>query len=98
MAFFADDLTYFLCNRSSYDCFRDCLGKFSECSGLKVNEEKTELFRLGTRNVECERFPREFKTSITILGVQFDYNNVSRKKANFESVLKSIKQVLNMWK
>ena len=65
----------------------------SECSGLKVNEEKTELFRLGTRNLEYERFLREFKTSITILGVQFDYNNVSRKKANFDSVLKSIKHL-----
>ena len=28
----------------------------------------------------------------------FDYNNVRRKKANFDSVLKSIKKVLNMWK
>ena len=98
LTLFADDLTCFLCNRSSYVCLRDCLGKFSECSGLKVNEEKTELFRLGTRNFEYERFPHEFKTSIKILGVHFDYNNVSRKKANFDSVLKSIKQVLNMWK
>ena len=98
LTLFADDLTCFLCNRSSYDCLRDCLSKFSECSGLKVNEEKTELFRLGTRNLEYVRFPHEFKTSIKILGVHFDYNNVSRKKANFDSVLKSIKQVLNMWK
>ena len=98
LTLFADDLTCFLCNRSSYDCLRDCLSKFSECSGLKVNEEKTELFGLGTRNLEYERFPHEFKTSIKILGVHFDYNNVRRKKANFDSVLKSIKQVLNMWK
>ena len=98
LTLFADDLTCFLCNRSSYVCLRDCLSKFSECSGLKVNEEKTELFRLGTRNLEYERFPHEFKTSIKILGVHFDYNNVSRKKAKFDSILKSIKQVLNMWK
>ena len=90
LTLFADDLTCFLRNRSSYDCLRDCLSKFSECSGLKVNEEKTELFRLGTRNLEYERFPHEFKTSIKILGVHFDYNNVRRKKANFDSVLKSI--------
>ena len=45
LTLFADDLTCFLRNRSSYDCLRDCLSKFSECSGLKVNEEKTELFR-----------------------------------------------------
>ena len=86
-------MTCFLCNRSSYDCLRDCFSKFSACSGLKVNEEKTELFRLGTRNSDDERFPHEFKTSIKILGVDFDHNNVRRKKANFDSVLKSIKGI-----
>ena len=95
---FAGDMTCFLRNRSSYVCLQDCLGKFSECSGLKVNEEKTELFRLGTWDPEYARFPCEFKTSMKILGVHFDYNNVRRKKANFDSVLKSIKKVLNMWK
>ena len=40
----------------------------------------------------------ELKTSIKILGVHFDYNSVRRRKANFNSVLKSIKKVLNMWK
>lgn len=50
LVLFANDLTCFLRNRSSYDCLRDCLSKFSECSGLKVNEEKTELFRLGKSN------------------------------------------------
>ena len=30
--------------------------------------------------------------------MHFDYNNVRRKKDNFDSVLKSIKKVLNMWK
>ena len=94
----ADDLACFLRNRSSYDCLRDCFSKFSEYSGLNVNEEKTELFRLGTRNSEDAIIPHELKTSIKILGVHFGYNNVSRKKANFDSVLKSIKKVLNMWK
>ena len=44
VSLFADDLTCFLRNRSSYDCLRECLSKFSECSGLKVNEEKTDFF------------------------------------------------------
>ena len=101
MTLFADDLTCFLRNRSSYDCLRDCLSKFSECSGLRVNEEKTEFFGLGTRNSEYVWFPHEFKTSIILkflLCILNDYNNVKRKKANFDSVLKSIKKVLNMWR
>ena len=80
MTLFADDMTCFLHNESSYDRLPDCLTKFSECSGLKVNQEKTEFFSLGTRISEYEGFPYEFKTSVKILGVYFDYNNVRRKK------------------
>ena len=39
-------------------------------------------------------FPHEFKLSIQILGVHFDYDELSRKKANFEAILKSIKRTL----
>ena len=81
LTLFADDMTCFLRNGSSYDCLRVCLTKFSECSGLKVKEEKTDFFSLGTRNSEYERFPHEFKNSIKILCVYFDYNNVRRKKS-----------------
>ena len=72
-------------------------GMFSKFSGLKLNEEKTEFFRLGVYNL-CEWFPRKFKLSIKILGVHFDYDELSRKKANFEAILKSIKRTLSMWK
>ena len=88
--FFADDLTCFLRNRSSYDCLQDCLSAFSKCSGLRVNEEKTEFFSIGIRKLEREMYPYEFKTSIKVLGVYFDYNNVSRNKSDFDSALKSI--------
>ena len=47
LTLFAGDLTCFLRSRSSYDCLPDCFSKVSDCSGLKVNEEKTERFRLG---------------------------------------------------
>ena len=45
-----------------------------------------------------EWFPHEFKLSIQILGVHFDNDELSRKKANFEAILKSIKRTLSMWK
>ena len=70
---------------------------FSKFSGLKLNEEKTEFFRLGVHNL-CEGFPRKFKLSIQILGVHFDYDELSRKKANFEATLESIKRTLSMRK
>ena len=55
LTLFAADLTCFVSNRTSNDCLRDCLSKFSECSGLKVNQETTELFKLGTRNLAYRR-------------------------------------------
>ena len=32
-------------------------------------------------------FPHEFKQSIQILGVNFDHDELSRKKANFEVII-----------
>ena len=57
LALFAGDLTCFLRNRSSYNCLRECLSKFSECSGLKVNEEKTDFFRLDHKEFRVREVP-----------------------------------------
>ena len=98
VSLFADDLSCFLRNMASYDFLKENLEQFSKCSGLKVNEEKTEFFLLGTNKFEEELSPHEFQSSIKILGVHFDYSDVTRRKANFDSILKSIKKVLSMWK
>ena len=67
------------------------LDLFSRFSGLKLNEEKTEFFCSGVQNLS-KSFSYEFKHSIKILGVHFDYDELSRKKANFEAIIKSIKK------
>ena len=54
-----------------------------------LNEEKTEFFCLGVQNLS-KSLSYEFKHSIKILGVHFDYDELSRKKANFEAIIKSI--------
>ena len=93
LALFADDISCFLRNKSSYEHLVCMLEEFSVFSGLKVNREKTEFFYLGSRKLET--FPQEFETSVKILGVCFSYNEVHRKKENFEKVLKSIRKTLN---
>ena len=97
LSLFADDMTCFLRNKSSYQHLSCSLECFSKFSGLKLNEEKTEFFRLGVHNL-CEEFPCKFKLSIQILGVHFDYDELSREKAHFEATLKSLKRTLSMWK
>ena len=97
ISLFADDMTCFLRNKSSYENLIVNLDLFSRFSGLKLNEEKTEFFCLGVQNLS-KSFSYEFKHSIKILGVHFDYDELSRKKANFEAIIKSIKKTLGMWK
>lgn len=41
---FADDLTTFLLNKPSLSKLRTTSDKFGDCSGLKINEEKTEAY------------------------------------------------------
>ena len=71
---------------------------FSRFSNLHVNNEKTEFFAIGRHRLDQINFPHKIRTSIKILGIVFDYNTSSRMKANFDSILKSIKDILNMWK
>ena len=56
LSLFADDMTCFLRNKSSYQHLSCSLACFSKFPGLKLNEEKTEFFRLGVHNL-CEEFP-----------------------------------------
>ena len=44
---FADDLTAFLLNNNSLLKFFELLKRFGECSGLKINHDKSEIMLLG---------------------------------------------------
>ena len=71
---------------------------FSKFSNLQVNNDKTEIFAIGRHFLDQSNFSHKILTSIKILGIYFDYNVRSRLKTNFESILKSIRDKLNMWK
>ena len=47
----ADDMICFLKDNFSYNALFETLELFGECSGLKVNHEKTEVFALGIETV-----------------------------------------------
>ena len=97
LSLFADDMTCCLRNKCSYQHLSSSLDCFSKFSGLKLKGEKTEFFLLGLHNLR-KWFRHEFKLSIQMLGVYFDYDESLRKKANFEAILKSIIRTLSMWK
>ena len=70
LSLFADDMTCFLRNKSSYQHLSSSLECFSKFSGLYLNEENTEFFRLGVHNL-CEWFfislSSQFKFFVCIL-------------------------------
>ena len=76
----------------------ETLNVFSRFSNLQVSNDKTEIFAIGGQKLDQKNFHHEVRTSIKILGIVFDYNTSLRMKANFDSIFKSIKDTLNMWK
>ena len=94
LTLFADDVTCFLRDRLSYLHLFVILKFFSRFSGLRVNDDKTELFAIGPQNLVPEEFYHKTCTSIKILGIYFDYHKTMRRNSNFNSILKSIKKLL----
>ena len=75
------------------------LESFGECSGLKVNDEKTEILALGNNFLQASDFPKHNLCEvIKILGIYFGYDVRQRDNLNFRETLKSIKKSVNLWK
>ena len=98
LTLFANDMTCFLNDINSYLKLCRLLEDFYKYSGLRINNDKTELFAIGSIKLAQHDFIHNVRTSIKILGTFFDHHKPSRNKANFESIFKSIQRTLNMWK
>ena len=98
LTLFTDDMTCFLRDMSSYHRLLATLQLFYRFSNLRLNNDKTEIFAIGGHHIDQANYPHKVRKSIKFLGIVFDYHMPSRKKANFDSILKSIKNLLNMWK
>ena len=76
----------FLRDRLSYLHLFVILKFFSRFSGLRLNDDKTELFAIGPQNLVQEEFYHKTCTSIKILGIYFDYHKTTRRNSNFNSI------------
>ena len=89
LSLFADDMTCIIKDRLS----------FGECSGLKVNDEKTEIVPLENNIQQEKDFPKHSICEvIKIWGIYFGYDERQRNNLNFSQALKSIKKSINVWK
>ena len=86
-------MTFFLKDNSSHSALFETLEFFGECSRLKVNHEKTEIFAPGNSTLQDEDFPkRNICANIKTLGVYFGYNVKQRDALNFRQTLKDTKK------
>ena len=96
---YADDTTIFVKDIQSVHNLSHLLSQFENCSGLKINQSKSELLRLGSlRNrkdsvlsLKCSDEP------IYALGVYFSYNEELATKMNFFDKLSPLQKLLNIW-
>ena len=99
---FADDLTAFLINDTSLLKFLELLNSFGECSGLRINHDKSEVMLLGDcahSSLSHTLFKTiKFKTYVQILGIHFTYDYRVKQKLNFDELITSIKNKLRIWK
>ena len=76
------------------------LNEFNECSGLEINNTKTEAMWLGEWKDKTDepfgfKWPKE---PINALGVSFSYNHANADRLNFGKKILSLEKTLNTWK
>ena len=92
---FADDLTCLLKDKPSYTILQQTVHRFSFCSRLKLNKEKTEVFWLGSKRNNPDNLPDlKFKNKpIKILGIYFTYNEQKRRELYFKLVIRDLRKL-----
>ena len=89
-------------NDNSLSRFFELLEGFGECSGLKINHDKSEITLLGDcahSSLNQSFFKStKIKTYVKILGIHFTYDYRVKQKLNFDELIKSIKDKLRIWR
>ena len=96
----ADDTTCFLSNIQSIETLLKVFDNFRDCSGLKVNIDKTKGKFIGQlKTNETTPYGLDWlQNEITLLGVSLTGNENDHYILNFKKRLKSLKYLLASWK
>ena len=96
---YADDTTVFLRDVQSLTSLFNLLSQFENCSGLRINQSKSELLWLGSLRSRKDTL-LDLKLSeepIYALGVYFSYDDHLAAKNNFFERLDPLRRTLNIW-
>ena len=96
---YADGTTVLLSDVQSASKLFDLLSLFERCSGLKLNQTKSEMLWLGSmhRKKDIILDLQMSGKPVYALGVHFTYDLEVSEKKNFFDKLGSLKKTLNMW-
>ena len=100
---YADDLWASLDGtQESLDALLLVFDKFAAISGLKINYDKTQVFRTGSHASTDIKYrpdkPLQWCSEITVLGVKFMADKAQMCTQNFEIVKKKMEMILTPWK
>ena len=100
----ADDATLFLTDIVSLANSIITFSKFGECSGLKLNLQKTEIIPIGNVQNKKINLPSHLNTikvkhgPFKALGVWYSYNQEEVIKLNLDDRIKKLSTILNIWR
>ena len=96
---YADDLTVTLSDVESAESLLTLLKHFEACSGLKVNNTKTDAMWIGScSNETSSPLGLKWRKSVKALGIHFSYDTAEMSQKNFCEKLKSIQEQIQIWK
>ena len=101
---FTDDLSLFMdFSKDSWDATMLIFDKFQKNSGMRINYDKTTVYRLGSIHKTNARFYSKKKINwtsdpVNILGIWVSYNNDEVFKLNIDPLVKRAENVLNLWR
>jgi hypothetical protein len=96
----ADDTTITVTEEAAIEKSLELFSIYSAASGGKINYNKTELLALGAAQIG-PTLARKIKVqseNIVVLGVCLGKNKLICEHSNWDSKVKDIKRLLNMWK
>ena len=96
---YADDTTAFCKDIESLGKLLELLDLFKDCSGLKLNQSKSEAMWLGKNANKTDtlfgvQWPQR---SISALGISFSYNLRLCEQENFLQKVNKIQKLFNIW-
>ena len=93
---YADDMTLILTSPNSLSHALESINTFCKASGAKMNQEKTEILRLGPWKAQPFKEALSWlKNKITVLGIIYSENNMQAK--NFTPITDTINERLQKW-